>query len=79
MDFLIRLLFLIMAVTLFVVIISIIFSLFLIIWPFLVAGMLMAMGYRWYLRNKEKIQPTYKRNTAQEKIIIIEHEEARKE
>lgn len=70
MDILLRILFLIAGVCFFIFIITLIFSLFLIVWPFLAAGVLASIAYSWLSRYR----PTQKSNPSHT-TIIIEHEE----
>lgn len=79
MDILLRFFFLILAIAIFVFILSLIFSIFLIVWPFLLVGTLAAMAYRWYMHYTGKEPNFYWQKEKKETIIIIEHEEKKEE
>lgn len=74
MEILLRILLLIAGACFFVFIITLIFSLFLIIWPFLAVGVLASIAYTWLSRYRPN--NSTKNNT--EQIIIIEHEKSEK-
>lgn len=73
MDILLRVLFLIAGVCFFIFIITLIFSLFLIVWPFLAAGVLASIAYSWLSRYRSP-----KKQNQNNTTIIIEHEETDK-
>ncbi len=83
METLLRVLFLVAAVSFFLFILALIFSIFLIIWPFLAIGLLASIAYAWiskYMgppRNGGGAGETTIHQT--ERTIIIEHEEQKKD
>jgi hypothetical protein len=78
MEFVMRLLFFVAAVSFLVFVLTVAFSLFLIIWPFLAVGLLASIAYAWLAkyryakRGENQGETTIYRS---EHTIIIEHEE----
>jgi len=82
METLLRVLFLIAAVSFFLFILALIFSIFLIIWPFLAVGLLASIAYAWI--SKYRGPPRNDGGAGDttvyrsERTIIIEHEDHKK-
>ena len=82
MEFLMRALFLIAAISFFIFILTLIFSIFLIVWPFIAIGVVASIAYAWFSQNfrpKKGGGPSQTTVSKSEKNIIIEHEEIKKD
>ena len=82
MEFIMRLLFFIAAVSFLLLLLTLAFSVFLIVWPFLAVGLLASVAYAWlsryrYSRKQNDIAETSLYQT--EYTTIIEHEDAQKD
>ncbi len=82
MEFLKRILFFVAAACFLALVLTLTFSLFLIVWPFLVIGILASFGYAWlakYKRSKDGGQSDGGAYYHSERIIIIEHDDNKDE
>jgi hypothetical protein len=82
MEFLMRALFLIAAVSFFIFILTLIFSIFLIVWPFIAIGVVASIAYAWFsqrIKPRDGTGPTQTTIYKSEKSIVIEHEDKKED
>jgi membrane peptidoglycan carboxypeptidase len=81
MEFLKRLLFFIAAASFLVIVLTLTFSLFLIIWPFVAIGVMASIAYAWLSKNIRPKNGDDKPDTTiyRSDPTIIEHDEKKKD
>ena len=77
MEFLKRILFVIAAACFLAIVVTFVFSLFLIVWPFLAVGVLASIGYAWLSNYKRTVNGETGEGAYYhwERIIILEHDD----